>query len=91
MHCAGSDCFDGTHHGGKHDNGHQPYDDYGSFKATAPPHSQSLHRNVSLPPTSLSLHSLLACSLLSLALCVRRALSPVLRRGLRAPAARAPP
>jgi len=45
MHCAGSDCFDGTHHGGKHDNGHQPYDDYGSFKATAPPHSQSLHRN----------------------------------------------
>jgi len=29
MSCVGSDCFDGTHHGGVHTNGGmQPYDDY---------------------------------------------------------------
>ena len=29
MSCVGGDCFDGTHHGGRHTNGGmQPYDDY---------------------------------------------------------------
>uniref|UniRef100_A0A7S0ETN2 Uncharacterized protein n=1 Tax=Hanusia phi TaxID=3032 RepID=A0A7S0ETN2_9CRYP len=28
MRCSGSDCFDVAHHGGQHDNGVQPYNDY---------------------------------------------------------------